>query len=198
MIAWGEAPEEAIRALARALGRSILVVGVGEGECWGWLGAVRAADDPPGVRLEDLPVPAGTRLAVGDDEQGAEGFRLTHRQAAEARRAGARREEDVVHHSAIALEALASADLAAARAFVAKELQGLDGADMRTARLRETLLRYFQSGQNAVAAAAALGVHQQTVGHRLRTIEERIGGPVHARRAELELALRLREYLGDQ
>jgi DNA-binding PucR family transcriptional regulator len=81
---------------------------------------------------------------------------------------------------------------------VARELRGLDGADRRTERLRRTLVGYFGCGQNAAAAAAALGVHQQTVGHRLRTIEERLGAPVHERRAELEVALRLREYLGDQ
>jgi hypothetical protein len=194
-IAWGEAPEEAIRAASRTLGRGALVVEAGEGECWGWLGAVRAAEHH---RLEGLRLPAGTRLALGDEEQGADGFRLTHRQAAVARRAAASREADVLHHSAIAMEALAMADPDAARVFVAKELRGLDGPDRRTARLRETLLRYFGSGQNAAAAAAVLGVHQQTVGHRLRTVEERIGRPVNERRAELELALRLRDFLGDQ
>jgi DNA-binding PucR family transcriptional regulator len=109
-----------------------------------------------------------------------------------ARRAGAILYEDV------ALEALASADRDAARAFVARELRGLDGTDKRAARLRATLIAYFRSGQNAAAAGAALGVHQQTVGHRLRKIEEQLGAPVTARRAELEVALRLRDFLGDQ
>jgi PucR-like helix-turn-helix protein/diguanylate cyclase with GGDEF domain len=198
VIAWGEAPAEAIRGAARALGRSALVVEAGERECWGWLGAVRTAEDPRRPGLEGLRLPGGTRIALGNEEEGLEGFRNTHLQAAVARRAAERREEHVVHHSAIALEALAGADPEAARAFVAKELRGLDGTDRRTARLRETLLRYFRTGQNAAAAAAALDVHQQTVGNRLRTIEERIGGPVSERRAELELALRLRDFLGDQ
>jgi hypothetical protein len=70
-----------------------------------------------------------------------------------------------------------------------------------TARLRlplaallpayQTLRAYFASAQNASAAAAMLGVHEHTVGYRLRTIEERLGRPVIARRAELETALRL-------
>jgi hypothetical protein len=198
VIAWGEEPEEAVRAAARSFGRSALVVGAGTGECWGWIGGVRAGEDRSRAPLAGVAVPDGTRVAVGEEEQGREGFRLTHRQAAAARRAAARRGEPVLHHSAIALEALASADPEAARAFVAKELHGLEGGDRRTARLRETLLGYFRSGQNAAAAAAALGVHQQTVGHRLRTIAERRGARVGERRAELELALRLRELLGDQ
>jgi DNA-binding PucR family transcriptional regulator len=198
VIAWGEAPEEAIHAVARRLRRPALVVGAGKGECWGWLGAARPSRERRGARLDGSSLPAGTRLAVGDEEQGAKGFRRTHRQAAMARRAAGRSAEAVVHHGDVALEALAGADAAAARDFVEKELRGLDGTDKRTARLRETLLQYFRSGQNAAAAAATLGVHQQTVGHRLRTIEERLGVPVHPRRAELEVALRLRDFLGDQ
>ena len=76
---------------------------------------------------------------------------------------------------------------------MARELHGLDGADARSGRLRETLRAYFASGQNASAAAALLGVHEHTVSYRLRTIEERLGRPVTARRAELETALRLLE-----
>jgi PucR C-terminal helix-turn-helix domain len=53
------------------------------------------------------------------------------------------------------------------------------------------LARLTASAQNASAAAAMLGVHEHTVGYRLRTIEERLGRPVIARRAELETALRL-------
>lgn len=79
---------------------------------------------------------------------------------------------------------------------MARELSGLDGDDTRAARLRETLQAWFAAGHNATAAAAALGVHEQTVAQRLRTVEERTGRPVAARRAELETALRLRNLLG--
>jgi DNA-binding PucR family transcriptional regulator len=65
---------------------------------------------------------------------------------------------------------------------------------MRGARgpiLRKTLHAYFATGQNAASAAAVLGVHEKTVSNRLRAIEEHLGHPIEARRAELELALRL-------
>ncbi|HLQ47495.1 MAG TPA: helix-turn-helix domain-containing protein, partial [Candidatus Dormibacteraeota bacterium] len=84
-------------------------------------------------------------------------------------------------------------DEARARAFVSRELRGIDGDDPRSRRLRRTLRAYFASAQNGSAAAALLGVHEHTVAYRLRTIEDRLGRPVAARRAELETALRLLE-----
>lgn len=51
---------------------------------------------------------------------------------------------------------------------------------------------YFESSHNVAATAAALGVHHQTVANRVRAVEETLGAPVASRRAELELALRLR------
>jgi DNA-binding PucR family transcriptional regulator len=102
----------------------------------------------------------------------------------------------VTHYGEVALEALAAGDPDEARAFVVRELRGLEGDDARARRLRETLRAWFAAGQNAAATAAALGVHEQTVAARLRAVEERTGAPPAARRAELETALRLREYLG--
>jgi DNA-binding PucR family transcriptional regulator len=198
VIAWGDAPDDAIAALARRLDRSMLVVSADRSESWGWLGGVRPVAARQLGRLNDTQLPEDTRLALGDEKQGSEGFRRTHRQAALARRIGERRPARLIAYGEVALEALAGADRRAAGEFVTRELRGLDGSDRRTERLRETLAQYFRCGQNAAAAAAALGVHQQTVGQRLRTVEERIGGPVNARRAELEVALRLRDCLGDQ
>jgi DNA-binding PucR family transcriptional regulator len=193
-IAWGDAPDEALRRLAAHLDRTALVIDAGEGECWGWLGGVK----PLRQGAEALPVEEGTRLALGDDEPGVAGFRQTHRQAAFARYAAEQLDAELVRYDDIALEALATADREAASAFAGRELRGLEGSGTRSEQLRQTLESYFECGQNAAAAAAALGVHQQTVGHRLRTIEERIGAQVNDRRAELEVALRVRRLLRDQ
>ena len=91
---------------------------------------------------------------------------------------------------------LAGQDPQRARAFVGRELRGIDGDDARSQRLRETLRAYFAAHQNAAAAAAALGIHEQTVAQRLRAVEQRTGRSVAARRAELDTALRLREDKG--
>jgi DNA-binding PucR family transcriptional regulator len=39
-------------------------------------------------------------------------------------------------------------------------------------------------------------VHERTVIYRLRTIEERLGHPILARRTELDAALRLHDHCG--
>lgn len=194
LVGWGPAAGEAARGAADLLGRPLLLVGMVEDESWGWLGA--PASDDTVRRLSRLEIPAGSGLAFGDDLSGVAGFGLSHNQARHAQRAARRYGRSVAHYADVALESLAAADEDAARAFVARELSGLDGHDTRSARLRETLHAWFAAGHNAAAAAAALGVHEQTVAQRLRAVEERTGHPVAARRAELETALRLRELLG--
>ena len=198
VVAWGHGGDDAIRTLARRLKRTPLIVSAEKDEHWGWLGGVRPLLSGQRSLGTELRVPGGAGLAIGAEERGVEGFRRTHSQALIARRAARTPRRHLICYDEVALEALASADSDAARSFVARELRGLNGEDKRTERLRETLLGYFRSGQTAAAAAAALGVHQQTVGHRLRAIEERLGVRVDVRRAELELALRLRDYLSDQ
>ena len=91
----------------------------------------------------------------------------------------------------VALLALTLQDPTLAREFVRCELGPLAGDDTRSQLLRETLRAYFDAGQNAAAAAAALGVHERTVTYRLRSIEERLGRPLRTRRDELGVALRL-------
>lgn len=105
-------------------------------------------------------------------------------------------DRSVVFYADVAVEALASDNQADARAFVAHELRGIEDDSPSSQRIRETIVAYFAAEHNAASAAAALGVHQQTVANRLRAAEERLGQPVGARRVELETALRLRSCLG--
>ena len=198
LIAWGPDAADAVRDLGRSLDRRTLIVGAAEETWWAWVGARR--EEPDRERLDRvlarLRPRAGARLAFGAPAAGVRGFRRTHRQAMAAQRAALHRDVPILRYDDVALESLAAADPEAAREFVVLELRGLDGDDGRSAKLRDTLEAWFESGQNAAAAAARLNVHEQTVAQRLRAVERRTGRAVASRRAELETALRLRSYLG--
>jgi hypothetical protein len=195
VVAWGAEAEAAVGQLGHRLERRILLVAASDETTWAWLGARSPLSGAELRLIERFQPPPGTFLALGDPARGLRGFRETHRQARDAQRVALPLGMPLTRYDQVALEALAIRDERYARAFVARELAPLAGDDERSRRLRETLCAYFATGQNAAAAAARLGVHDQTVSYRLRTIERRLGRPVHSRRAELELALRLDAYL---
>jgi hypothetical protein len=181
-------PDPVVRGLGRRLDAPHrLVVSLAGDVAWAWLGRTRPFELPE--RLES----AGATVSIGEPGAGTAGFRRSHREARDAHRVSVRAGASgaVLRYDEVALESLVGDDDERARAFVARELHGIDGADARSERLRETLRAYFACAQNASAAAALLGVHEHTVTYRLRTIEERLGRPVTSRRAELEMALRL-------
>lgn len=190
-IAWGPDAAEAVRALAKSLDRRALVVNSAEQTWWAWLGGRTELSERGHAELMRVRPPEGTRFAFGGEAAGRDGFRSTHEEAAAAQRIAIARQASVTHYDDVALEVLASQDPERARAFVSRELRGIDGEDTRSRRLRETLRAYFAANQNAAATAAALGIHEQTVAQRLRAVEGRTGRSVASRRAELEVALRL-------
>ena len=193
----GPGAGDLLRAAVSELGAVALLLNVDKDLWWGWLAGedadhfarALAAADPDGEAT----------IGIGAPAAGVAGFRASHDQAGRARAlasAGAAGGPLLTHYADVALEDVAGRDEAAARAFIATELAGIAGDERRQQRLRETLLAYFRAGQNAKAAAAALGVHQQTVAQRLRAVEEQTGRPIDRRRAELETALRLQAVLG--
>jgi hypothetical protein len=194
ILAWADGGDDAARELATALGRPVLLIETGvEGSWFAWASSAR----PLNGREERTIVgfrPRRGRLAVGLEAAGADGFRLTHRQARRAGWVAWYTDSAVTRFEDVALEALAIEDAESARATAARELRGFDDESVRSRRLRETLLAYFESDHNAAAAAAALGVHHQTVANRIRAVEDALGVSVGSRRAELEVALRLRRY----
>jgi hypothetical protein len=195
LVAWGPQAEEAARELAAALGRRLVAIGPLNHDWWCWISGARPL--APGQE-RDLGrfAPAGdARLAVGLEGYGEAGFRASNRQALRARRVGRGGDRPVVRYTDVAVEALASESGEDARAFVAHELRGIEDDSTASQRIRETLAAYFAADHNAASAAAALGIHHQTVANRLRAAEERLGHPISARRLELETALRLRASL---
>lgn len=137
----------------------------------------------------------GAALAVGGPVPGIGGFRQAHAEAALAHRVAQRGVSRLTYYDDVALEALAGQDEATARAFVGRELGELARDDRRNRALRDTLRAYFAAGQNASSTAVALGVHERTIANRLRAAEEQLGRSVVARRAELETAVRLNDWL---
>ena len=193
LLAWEEQGELAARQLAEALGRRLLIVAPIERTWWGWISGTRPFDREAQRTIERFQAPERSAIALGMQEFGLPGFRVTHRQAQRARQLAPQGLPSLTRYADVAVEALASENPEEARSFLNRELGEL-GDDSRTSRqIRETLEAYFAAGHNAASAAATLGIHQQTVANRLRAAEERLGHPIGARRVELELALRLRQ-----
>jgi hypothetical protein len=194
LIAWGREPERALVAIRDATELALITVAGTDTTTWGWLGASEIGElELRAVR--SFRPPNGTRLAIGEHARGVDGFRLTHRQAWNTYRIARDSAEPVTWHADVTLLALTLQDPTVAREFVIRELGLLGEADDRNELLRDTLAAYFAAGQNAAAAAAALGVHDRTVLYRLRSIEERLGHSILARREELGVALRLAPVL---
>jgi hypothetical protein len=195
VIAWGSGAGEAIQGLAHSLGRISLSVAALNGTRWGWVSGGRPLDSVTERRLAAYEAPAEAGIAIGLEGFGDAGFRITNGQALRARWVAQRLDLRVALYADVAIEALASSNRQEARSFIAHELRGIDDGSSTSTRIRETILAYFAAEQNAASAAAALGIHQQTVANRLRAAEERLGHPVVSRRVELETALRLRACL---
>lgn len=190
LVAWGEGGDEAARRLAAALGRRALLTQRLRHNWWGWISGTQPLDSRQEQALERFDAGAGVRMAFGLEGYGEPGFRATNHQALRAQwvaPAGAA----TIHYEDVAVEALATEAQSDARAFVRRELRGIDDATSSSARLRETLDAYLAAELNAASAAATLGVHHQTVANRLRTIEDKLGHPVGSRHLELAMALRL-------
>lgn len=167
-------PEET-EAEPAAIGGSALLVPLRAGAVAGWC-------RPGAVDLSALP-----RVAIGEPAAGIDGFRASHRQAAEAERvarlaglAGA------VRYSDVALTALLTKDLEHATAFAARELGELAGADTRIA---DTILAVLEAQSSPRRAAQRLGVHENTVAKRVKAGERLLGRGIGERPAELYAAL---------
>jgi hypothetical protein len=195
LVAEGEEAAPAAQRWAKALERPLLLIGPIGRSWWGWLSAARPLSLGEERRLQASVPSEGARLAFGLEGYGVEGFRATHSQAVRAQEIGRKLREPLTYFGDVAVAALASSNPRDARAFVLHELRGIDEESPGAARIRETILAYFAAGHNAASAAAALGIHQQTVTNRLLAAEERLGHPVASRRVELETALRLRALL---
>lgn len=191
-ISTGEGSERVIRRLAARFGLSCLTVRGPSQSVWAWIGGKNLRDAATQKAVVDA-VSSSTFVAFGEVGEGVEGFRTSHREAREAYRIGRQLGSRTLRYADVALLSLTSRDVMLAREFVQRELGFLAEDDPRAEELRATVRAYFDAGHNASATANCLSLNDRTVGYRLRTVEERLGRPLLARRDELSVALRLFE-----
>lgn len=164
-----------------------------------WLGAGSGFDEAALAALSfDAAAAPGVRVAVGEPGEGLEGFRRSFGQAQEARRVASlahREPGSVTRYGEVTIGALASADLAQAREFVARELGPLAADDDVALRLAETLRAYLDEQGSRSRAAQRLGIHENTVSYRVRQAEELLDRYVDHRPLELRVALELADVV---
>ena len=131
-------------------------------------------------------------MAVGEPREGIHGWRRTHREAQAALIVAQIERPRLTRYSDVALLAEALRGNVSGPSLVDRYLKPLDRRRDGDG-LRETLRAYLDRDCNAASAAAALGVDRHTVQRRLRRVEMAVGESVSARRAELEVALRLEQ-----
>ncbi|OKH67120.1 PucR family transcriptional regulator [Mycobacterium sp. SWH-M1] len=186
----------AAQALAAAGCASTLVHPIGAQRVWAWGSRTTT---PPEAVMPTLSPPPGIRIAIGTAGAGVEGFRQSHRRAAEAARIGSMstRPGCVFRYEDLDIVAMLSTDLAAAREFVTRELGDLAGSAEAVRTVRHTLKCYLDRDRSLAAAAADLQVARNTVAYRVQRAEQLRGRPTTIRRLQLHAALTLAEELGD-
>lgn len=214
-VAWREAPagRDGLVAMERFVCRLSQSIGTGESPLfvpvdhltgWAWIpvppdraaAAIRRVREFAQTR-EDAPL-----LAVGTPLCGLEGFRRSHAQAQDARRAALTLGANAPRVTAADQPGLSMAalllrgDVDAARAWVGDVLGPLASRTDHDERLRETLRVFLHTGSSFKAAAAELHLHPNSVKYRVRRALERRGRPITADRLDVEVALLLCRWHG--
>lgn len=180
--------------LARKLGvANPLVVKPGGRQLWMWLGTRDALDLAPLPALSSELTHESVTIGVGSPTEGVTGFASSHREALEALRvARADGPSWLRLYTDAELELLLGCTPEVDR-FMERQLGGLGEDDEATARVRETVLTFLDSGGSAEETSRLLVVHRNTVRYRLTQAEELIGHPIGKASPSLAIALRHRE-----
>lgn len=179
---------EKIRGLARSLGCRLLLARRDEVTVWAWLGDSGPVD--PG-NIVDYLTRCSRRecmIAVGEPGENVDGWRLSHRQAAAALPIAQRQHKPIVRYADVPLLAAALKDDLLAASLRKLYIDPL-GRGQKGQLAKEALHAYFDAGRNVSKAAAKLGANRNTLGSRLRVIEERVGRRLDSCAAEFATAL---------
>ena len=192
VVACGPGAADAMRSLAEALDRRLLLVQHREHTLWAWLGGRKRLDAIAVERELSEVWRSEIPIAIGEPARHLEGWRLTHRQAVAALPVAQRTPGSATHYADVALLASVLKDDLLASSLKQLYLEPLEKERDGGAAARETLRAYFTADRNISSAAATLGVNRNTVASRLRLVEDRIGRPLGTC-AGIETALRLME-----
>ena len=195
-----------IRQVAALLGstRAPLISAVDRTTAWAWA-AMPVAKLQPGTRSainEVIGAADGVRLALGEIELGAEGFRRSHKQAEGAWQVALNakkfREVPVIADTDqnVALTSILLKDQAGSLRWMRRVLGKFAGAGESNAAVRQTLDVFFSTGQNYSRTAELLGVHRNTVRHRVVRFEQQRRASEAVDPLEVALALRIHATLG--
>ena len=197
VIARGNGAASVLRRIAEAVDRRLLLVRPEKETVWAWFGGRRRIVMAEVARHLSPDECGDALVALGEPARGIDGWRLTHQQASAALRIARPGSQGIVFYADVALLASISQDRVLASSLQQLYLSPLaEGREDGGAGLRETLRAYFSAGRNVTSAASALGVSRQTVGSRMRTIEERLGRTLESCAADIEVALRLEAVTG--
>jgi len=192
-VARGAGAVHALREIASAADRRLLLVRPEEEEeeMWAWFGGRRRAEVAELTRRAGPTVGREALVGLGEPARGIEGWRLTHLQASAALRVARPGSEGFIRYAEVGLLASIAQDRLVSSSLRQLYLVPLTDARDGGTALRSTLRAYFAAGRNVTSAASALGVSRQTVGSRLRTVEQMIGRTIESCAPEIEIALRL-------
>lgn len=200
-----DALDDALADLAQRLAPARLLTTSARHRVYAWLSTTGALDLGA---VRGAPLPPGVAAAAAGAHEGIDGFVRAHEEA--VRTAGLARDGAatgrVVAHDDLELAVLLSRDADARDRFVRRVLGPLADETREAARARETLRTHLASGTSAGRAAARLGVHRNTIAHRLAALPPAVRAAIATdddgweerlpRRLELEVALLLHAQLG--
>lgn len=194
VIAEGVDATQAVRSLGKALNCRAMIVVPAADTVWAWFGS---RGRPRTDHLDSVlssKWPADMPLALGEVSAGCSGWRLTHQQARAAFPIALRRDSKVARYANVTLLASIAQDELLRASLRDLYLSPLSDARDGGTVFRDTLRAYFAAGRNSSVTATALGVNRQTIGNRLRIIEERLARPLVDCAADIEAALTLEEF----
>lgn len=194
MIVKGAKADETLRVLASRLDRRGLCVPRQDGTVWAWLGGRRPVAFAR-VQTITAEIPADVSVAVGESRWGADGWRLTHREAQAALLVLLRRQEKMTRGRDTVLLAAVLRDKSAAESLREEYLRPLEELGSFEEKLCRTLQVYVATKFNAESTRVILDIDRSTVERHVRKAEELFDRQIHSCHAELKVALELRELV---